>query len=88
MSATVTLFRAHDYPDISPSNTPARTRHRPHRTPRVGRRTVTPAHDGLVGSEMCIRDRYSASCFTCPLPDCRQPANVCLSVNRLALERL
>lgn len=83
MSATVTLFRAHDYPDISPSKAPARARHRPHRMPKAGRRTVTPAHEAAPG--ICP---YSPSCFTCPLPDCRQPANVCLSVNRLALEWL
>ena len=80
MSATVTLFRAHDYPDISHSKAP---RHRPHRTPRAGHRTVMPAHKAAPG--VCP---YSPSCFTCPLPDCRQSANVCLSVNRLALEWL
>ena len=75
MSATETLFRVHDYPDISPSNPPARTRHRPQRT---GHRTVTPTHEAAPG--VCP---YSSSCFTCPLPDCRQPANVCLGVNNI-----
>ena len=79
MSATEVLFRAHDYPDISPtSKASARTRHRPHRTPRTGRRTVIPAHEAAPG--VCS---YSPSCFTCLLPDCRQPANVCLGVNNI-----
>ena len=82
-NGNVSIELKRGYPDISPSKAPARTRHRPHRTPQAGRRTVTPAHEATLG--VCP---YSLSCFTCPLPDCRQPANVCLGVNRLTLEWL
>ena len=71
MSKNEVLFRAHDYPDIFPGNTPTKA-HRPHRAPKKALRKTPP--------NVCP---YSPSYFTCPLPDCKQKTSACTRLNPL-----